>query len=170
MIFYSIPITLSGLKINNAEQMVSYWQDGYTENHSWFVGWGVDPVHQPRYAEGTNQRQSLFSLVNLCSPVMWLKDRFCSPVRCAEWTNQRQPLLLLVNPCCPVMWLKNYFCLPAQIRWGKQISFKGTVSSDRFQKCWRKWTDLGLIKGRGLVLNFSEAPLIFNWNKTSVSR
>ncbi len=48
--------------------------------------------------------------------------------------------------------------------------FKGTVSWDRFHKCWRKWTDLGLNKGRGWFLNFSETPLTFNWNKTSVSR
>ncbi len=44
-------------------------------------------------------------------------------------------------------------------------SLKGTVSWDRFQKCWRKWTDLGLIKGRGWFLNFLEAPLIFSWIK-----
>ena len=34
---------------------------------------------------------------------------------------------------------------------------KGTVLRDRF----RKLTDLGLNKGRGWFLNFSEAPLIF---------
>jgi hypothetical protein len=39
--------------------------------------------------------------------------------------------------------------------------FKGTVSRDRFRKCLRKLTDLGLNKGRGWFLNFSEAPLIF---------
>jgi hypothetical protein len=49
-------------------------------------------------------------------------------------------------------------------------NLKGTVSWDRFQKCWRKWTELGLNKGRGWFLNFLETPLIFNWNKTSVSR
>ncbi len=32
---------------------------------------------------------------------------------------------------------------------------------------WRKFTDLGLDKGRGWFLNFSEASLIFSWNKTS---
>ncbi len=52
----------------------------------------------------------------------------------------------------------------------KFYEFKGTVSWDRFQKCWRKWTDLGLNKGRGWFLNFSKTPLIFNWNKTSVSQ
>ncbi len=40
--------------------------------------------------------------------------------------------------------------------------FKGTVSWDRFQKCWRKWTDLGLNKGCGWFLNFSETPLIWS--------
>ncbi len=49
-------------------------------------------------------------------------------------------------------------------------TLNGTVSWDRFQKCCRKWTDLGLNKGRGWFLNFSEAALIFSWNKTSVSR
>ncbi len=49
-------------------------------------------------------------------------------------------------------------------------SIKGIVSWDRFQKCWRKWTDLGLNKGRGWFLNFSETPLIFSLNKTSGSR
>jgi hypothetical protein len=47
---------------------------------------------------------------------------------------------------------------------------KGTVSWDRFQKCCRKWTDLGLNKGRGWFFNFSEAALIYSWNKTSVFR
>jgi hypothetical protein len=47
---------------------------------------------------------------------------------------------------------------------------KGTVSWDRFQKCWRKVTDLGLNKGRGWFLNFSDSPLIFSWNKTSSFR
>ncbi len=44
--------------------------------------------------------------------------------------------------------------------------FKWTVLRDRFQKCWRKLTDLGLNKGRGWFLNFSKVPLIFSWNKT----
>jgi hypothetical protein len=47
---------------------------------------------------------------------------------------------------------------------------KGTVLRDRFRKCWRKLIDLGLNKGRGRFLNFSEAPLIFSWNKTSSFR
>jgi hypothetical protein len=38
---------------------------------------------------------------------------------------------------------------------------KGTVLRDRFRKCCQKLTDLGLNKGRGWFLNFSEAPLIF---------
>ncbi len=56
------------------------------------------------------------------------------------------------------------------MRWLFISLFKGTVSWDRFQKCWWKWTDLGLFKGRGWFFNFSEAPLIFCWKKTSVSR
>ncbi len=52
----------------------------------------------------------------------------------------------------------------------RDVVIKGTVSWDRFQKCWRKWADLVLNKGRGWFLNFSEAPLIFSWNKTPVSR
>jgi hypothetical protein len=40
--------------------------------------------------------------------------------------------------------------------------FKGTVLRDRFQKCRRKLTDLGLNKGRGWFFNFSEAPLSFS--------
>ena len=49
-------------------------------------------------------------------------------------------------------------------------AFKGTVLRDRFQKCLRKLTDLGLNKGRGWFLNFSEVPLMFNRNKTSFFR
>ncbi len=49
---------------------------------------------------------------------------------------------------------------------GKDI-LKGAVLRDRFRKCWRKLTNLGLNKGRSWFLNFSEAPLIFGWNKTS---
>ncbi len=47
---------------------------------------------------------------------------------------------------------------------------KGTVLRDRFRKCWVKLTDLGLNKGRSWLLNFSEAPLIFNRFKTSFFR
>ncbi len=47
------------------------------------------------------------------------------------------------------------------------LVLKGTVLRDRFRKRWRKLTDLGLNKGRGWFLNFSEAPLIFGWNETS---
>ncbi len=35
------------------------------------------------------------------------------------------------------------------------IAFTGTVLRDRFRKCWRKLTDLGLNQGRGWFLNFS---------------
>jgi hypothetical protein len=42
-----------------------------------------------------------------------------------------------------------------------RLIFKGTVLRDRFRKCCQKLTDLGLNKGRGWFLNFSEAPLIF---------
>ncbi len=53
---------------------------------------------------------------------------------------------------------------------GKCARLKGTVLWDRFRKCWRKLKDLGLNKGRGWFLNFSEAPLFFGWNKTSSFR
>jgi hypothetical protein len=48
--------------------------------------------------------------------------------------------------------------------------FKGTVLRDRFRKCWRKLTDLGLNKGHGWFLNFLEVPLIFSLNKKSSIR
>ncbi len=38
--------------------------------------------------------------------------------------------------------------------------FKGTVSWDRFQKFWQKFTELDLTKGRGWFLNFLGAPMI----------
>ncbi len=50
------------------------------------------------------------------------------------------------------------------------LKLKRTVLRDRFRKCWVKLTDLGLDKGRGWFLNFSEAPLIFNRFKTSFFR
>ncbi len=50
------------------------------------------------------------------------------------------------------------------------MAIKGTVSWDRFRQCWRKLTDVGHNKGRSWFLNFSEAPLIFSWNKTSSFR
>jgi len=56
-------------------------------------------------------------------------------------------------------WLQRY-------KSSKISDFKGTVLRDRFQKCRQKLIDLGLNKGCGWFLNFSEAPLIFFWNKT----
>jgi hypothetical protein len=38
--------------------------------------------------------------------------------------------------------------------------FKGTVSWDRFQKFWLKFTELDLTKGRGWFLNYLWAPMI----------
>ncbi len=43
--------------------------------------------------------------------------------------------------------------------------FKGTVSWDRFQNFWQKFTELGLTKGRGWFLNFLEAPVILKRKK-----
>ncbi len=40
------------------------------------------------------------------------------------------------------------------------LLLKGTVSWDRFQNFWQKFTELGLTKGRGWFLNFLEAPMI----------
>ena len=48
----------------------------------------------------------------------------------------------------------------------QEMSLKGNVSWDRFQKCGKKFTELGLNTGRGWCLNFSEAPLIFYWHIT----
>jgi hypothetical protein len=65
------------------------------------------------------------------------------------------------------------FCVPTCLNsdlTNTKRNLKGTVLRDRFRKCWRILIDLGLNKGRGWVLNFSEAPLIFNWNKTSSFR
>ncbi len=39
-------------------------------------------------------------------------------------------------------------------------TFIGTVSWDRLNKFWQKFTELGLTKGRGRILNFLEAPMI----------
>jgi hypothetical protein len=44
---------------------------------------------------------------------------------------------------------------------------KGTALRDRFWKCWRKLTDLGLNKGRGWFFEFFGGTLVFSWNKTS---
>jgi hypothetical protein len=51
-----------------------------------------------------------------------------------------------------------------------ETAFKGTVAWDRFRQYCQNLTDVGLNKGRGWFLNFSEAPLIFSWNKTSSLR
>jgi hypothetical protein len=42
----------------------------------------------------------------------------------------------------------------------KTLYLKGTVSSDRFQKFWKQFTELDLTKGRGWFLNFLGAPVI----------
>ncbi len=52
----------------------------------------------------------------------------------------------------------------------KKVLFKGTVSWDRFWQYWQKLTDVGLYKCHVWFLNFTEAPLIFGWNKTSSFR
>ncbi len=72
--------------------------------------------------------------------------------------------------CLPDRELRNadLLCIPPPPH--RFATLKGTVLRDRFRKCWRKLTDLGLNKGRGWFLNFSEAPLIFGWNKTSSFR
>ncbi len=44
-------------------------------------------------------------------------------------------------------------------------SFKGTVSWDRFQNFWQKFTELGLTKGHGWFLNFLEPPMILKRKK-----
>ncbi len=44
-------------------------------------------------------------------------------------------------------------------------TLKGTVSWDRFQTFWQKFTELGLTKGRGRWLNFLGAPMILKHKK-----
>ncbi len=63
-----------------------------------------------------------------------------------------------------------FYCILGFVLFSLIQRLKGTVLRDRFRKCWRKLTDLGLNKDRGWFLNFSEAPLIFGWNKTSSFR
>ncbi len=50
-------------------------------------------------------------------------------------------------------------------RCSKPRGFKGTVSWDRFQKFWQKFTELGLTKGRGWFLNFLWAQMILQSKK-----
>ena len=45
------------------------------------------------------------------------------------------------------------------------LYFKGTVSWNRFRKCWQKFTELGLTKGRGWFLNFLEGSNDFKMLK-----
>jgi hypothetical protein len=52
----------------------------------------------------------------------------------------------------------------------KVLTFKGTVSLDRFQQFWQKFTERGLNKGRSRFLNFSKAPLTIKWQVTSSFR
>ncbi len=66
--------------------------------------------------------------------------------------------------------MRCWFSKPFKIFSLPYTIIKGTVLRDRFRKCWQKLTDLGLNKGHGWFLNFSEAPLIFSWNKTSSLR
>ena len=48
----------------------------------------------------------------------------------------------------------------------KELSiFKGTVSWERFQKFWQKYTELGLTKGRGWFLNLLWASMILKYKK-----
>ncbi len=48
--------------------------------------------------------------------------------------------------------------------------FKGTVSWDRFQKFWQKFTELGLTKGRGWFLNFLGGSNYFKTQKVYLLR
>ncbi len=63
-------------------------------------------------------------------------------------------------------WLKKNTSLvkKSYLQWLKGLS------CDRFQKFWQKFSEIGLIKGRGWLLNFSEAPLIFSWQLKRLSR
>ncbi len=84
------------------------------------------------------------------------KETWCSVL----WSS------CLDNHCFPYEWLHN---------WNHLLLFKGTVLRDRLRKSWRKLTDLGLNKGHGWFLNFSEAPLnkqltIMKPTQTSINR
>jgi hypothetical protein len=46
------------------------------------------------------------------------------------------------------------------------LQIKGTVSWDRFQKCWQKFTELGLTKERGWFLNFCRGSNDFKTPKS----
>jgi hypothetical protein len=48
---------------------------------------------------------------------------------------------------------------------GTRLYFKGTVSWDRFQNFWQKFTELVLTMGRDWFFNFLEAPMILKRKK-----
>ncbi len=99
----------------------------------------------------------LINIVNLCREVHSLFLEHFLTTSTKEFLDLRKLL-------------KFFLPLVIQIlHTGLWYTFKGTVLWDRFRKCWRK-IDLGLNKGRGWFLNFSKAPLIFGWNKTSSFR
>ncbi len=78
--------------------------------------------------------------------------------------GSRCRFLMTKNSIQIYSWMKNF---KNAIFW-----FLGLFERDcltRFRKYWRKLTDLGLNKGRGWFLNFSEAPLIFGWKKHLLS-
>ncbi len=70
-------------------------------------------------------------------------------VGCLKWDFKQNVYHTPIPHITREYWLKS----PSS----KLISLflKWTVSWDRFQKCCRKWTDLGLNKGHGWFLNFS---------------
>jgi len=101
------------------------------------------------------------ALWNCCKKVL-LKKSFSLWILVAELKDEKQhDLYIFVSISCFVRTFLLLF---------NGVIIKGTVSWDRFQKCWRKVTDLTLNKGRGWFFNFSDSPLIFSWNKTSSFR
>ncbi len=55
------------------------------------------------------------------------------------------------------------------MRYNQYIDLKGLSYEIDFENVDENWQILAF-KGRGWFLNFSEAPLTFNWNKTSSFR
>ncbi len=55
-------------------------------------------------------------------------------------------------------------------KYRQEAYFKGTVSWDRFQKLWKKFTELGLTKGRGWFLNFLGGSNDFKTQKVYLLR
>ncbi len=146
------------------------WQDGHKANDKWGRSWqegrqGQDKQEhastktttEPRARKGT--RWGTYTWQEIATRTGTRKKRNCIEDQGQTRGNGQEKRQ------------KQVYFIPARRRLHSLAEsipglLKGTVLRDRFQKCWRKLTDLDLNKGRGWLLNFSEAPLIFGWNKT----